>query len=634
MERRSPPENLVNATVRVFLASILLLAAACRDQSGSKARRLQLAVPASTSLEDLLPSPAGPSAPAYQPVSRLALRAPLGLPPIVESTGLTAYESSTALLDDGDDARSTWRFGTGEDGLRAALGSAAVDAGRARLAEAYRGYVGSAELRAALVGLLENHPVLSALAPALRLDLDEVQIASMSLHEGLWSDQDGDGSLEVPGSALTVVMTLPAFQVPTPAAPFPACAALVGDGTAPAELAGDSEITWVAPADASWRYRVKLVAHFGLADLSAVHGELWEPTDYPSQGARDAAEYDLGIFAGFLADPPAGLPGSDLIVSVEPDPEFADPTLHVISALARTAGDAECLRELDGWLASVAVLQPALAEDQTTPVGHLVQAYPPGIDAGDGVLDPGLSCLHDSAGNPLAVDGEPACATASGPIEVIAGPTAGTAQLVTPYTRLTASLPGIAPAVSLEIASCTSWPWDTMCTKRFGRGIRLCLAEWAIRSQVGDYWNIHLWQDAGKSAMQSAIKAGAYVLRGAIYVYMGSGETKFLVRLAAEKEGVAYAADVATNFTGKKVAGQSIKTARGGVYDLLVQAYKNSGVVTKTQPVAAGFVIDKVIDGLAQMAEVQATGWQDYSSDSHCKCGFEYRHPNYCDDGG
>lgn len=615
-------------TVRLALATIAIAAAGCSDDGDSTPHHLRLAPPASVALEDLLPSPAPASAPAYLPASRFAL-APSAA---VGATGLTAYEAGSALLDD-DEVADAWRFGTDEAGLRAALGDDAVDAGLARLASAYRGFVGSEALRGAVAELLARHPTLAALDPAGAWDLDGLRLVSMSLTDGLWSDVDGDGALESARSALAVRMTLPSFAVATPAAPFPACAAVLGDGSVPAAFAAESGRSWLDPADASWRWRVSLVAHFALADLAPVHDALWDRTDYPSQGGRDAAAHDLGLFAGFLADPAEGLPGSDLVVTVEPDPAFAEGTLHVVSALARTAGDAECLREVDGWLAEVTLLQPGLSVAQVAgaaPERHLVHAYPPAIDAGDGSIDPGLSCLHDAAGNPVQLASEPACATASGPVELLRPDPAGVAMLVTPYLRLSASLP-MASLSSFEIAPCTARPWSSLCTGRFGRGIKLCLAEWALRSQVGDYWNIHWSQSPGKAAAQTAIKAGAYVLRGLAYVYMGTGETKFLLKLAAAKEGPAYAANVATNLTGKSVAGHSISFAGGQFYKVLLAAYVQRAVVTKEPNVVASFAIDKVVDGLAQMAEVEAVGWQDYSSDSHCKCGFEYRHPNYCD---
>ncbi|HYG68079.1 MAG TPA: hypothetical protein VD838_10485, partial [Anaeromyxobacteraceae bacterium] len=532
------------------------------------------------------------------------------------------------------EAEDAWSFGTDEEGLRAALGDEVVDAGAARLADAYRGFLGSDALRDAIADLLAAHPTLSALDPAGAWDLEGLRIASMSLTDGMWADTDADGTLESSRSALTVRMTLPSFPVATPAAPFPGCGTLLGDGSAAAAVAADAGRTWVEPADASWRWRLTLVAHLALADLAPVHDALWDPTDYPSQGERDAAAHDLGLFAGFLADPAAGLPGSDLVVAVEPDPELAAGTLHVVSALARTAADAECLREVDGWLAEVALIQPSLTAAQLSgaaPEGHLLQAHPALLDAADGVEDPGLSCLHDAAGNPLQVASEPACATASGSVEVLQPDAAGPAMLVTPYLRLSASLPEAEALGSFEIAPCTEEPWSSMCTGRFGRGIRLCLGEWAIRSQVGDYWNIHWYQSPGKAAAQTAIKAAGYVLRAVAYVYMGTGETKFLAKLAAAKEGPAYASDVATNLTGKSVAGYSIKFAGKHFYDMLLAAYLKSGVVTKEPNVVASFAVDKVVDGLAQMAEVEAVGWQDYSSDSHCRCHFEYRHPNYCD---
>jgi hypothetical protein len=40
--------------------------------------------------------------------------------------------------------------------------------------------------------------------------------------------------------------------------------------------------------------------------------------------------------------------------------------------------------------------------------------------------------------------------------------------------------------------------------------------------------------------------------------------------------------------------------------------------------------IDMVVDLFAQGIQVTAVGWQDYSHGSHCACGFEFRHPDYC----
>ena len=112
---------------------------------------------------------------------------------------------------------------------------------------------------------------------------------------------------------------------------------------------------------------------------------------------------------------------------------------------------------------------------------------------------------------------------------------------------------------------------------------------------------------------------------------MGEGEVLPRIYLAAAKEGTPYLADLATKSTGHKIAGYGISTVGGQFYKLLLKAFLQEGLVTKEPNVVASFAVDRVIDGLAQMAEVEAVGWQDYSSDSHCACGFEYRHPNYCD---
>jgi hypothetical protein len=148
---------------------------------------------------------------------------------------------------------------------------------------------------------------------------------------------------------------------------------------------------------------------------------------------------------------------------------------------------------------------------------------------------------------------------------------------------------------------------------------------------VGDYWNIHFWQSPGKAAAQSAIKAGAYVLRGAAYVYLGGGDTRVLVRLAAVSEGSAYIADLVTNMTHKPVAGYAIAGYGAYATSVLVKVFQALGMLEKDPNIVASFTVDRVIDAFAQMAEVSAVGWQDYSDASHCRCGFEFRDPDYCD---
>ena len=83
---------------------------------------------------------------------------------------------------------------------------------------------------------------------------------------------------------------------------------------------------------------------------------------------------------------------------------------------------------------------------------------------------------------------------------------------------------------------------------------------------------------------------------------VGSGETKFLARLAAAKKGPAFASNVATNLTGKSVAGHSISFAGKFLYDMLLAAYRNGGVVTKEPNVVASFAVDGVRQALASSA--------------------------------
>ena len=318
--------------------------------------------------------------------------------------------------------------------------------------------------------------------------------------------------------------------------------------------------------------------------------------------------------------------------------------------MARAEGDADCLRDVDAWEATPSMLHAELAPAQLqglAPPNLMLQTYSPAMDAADGVTGEfGTTCLHNSAGQVLQVGDALACTTASGPLELEPLPQAGAApgtpqafSVVSPYQRIalraatggqcatsTGNLEGGLNHVRIGdfYWNCTNSKYAG-CTGRFGRGNRICMSEWIVHNQVGDYWNIHWYQHAWKASEQRLIKTGAYAVRAAISFYLGGRSW-----VGPLLEMLTFAGDVIDKASNTKIAGYSLSGAKavGGVVKEVATHFKDIGKDVKNA--GLGFAFDMAVDMFAQIAQVQATGWQDYSHDSHCVCGFQFNDPNYC----
>jgi hypothetical protein len=599
--------------------------AACGDTATAPSA-LEPAPPASAALADVLPRPAADVPFRVTAGAAFALRPSAttqgALPAGTRSYDLMSLQSEAL----GGEVQS-WRFGVDESGLRATLGDAEVDAGRARVADALGPLLARPEVRQGLAAAVAAQPSLQAIDLAGAWATEDLAIETLSLADGLFVDAEGDGVLETSRSALMLRVRLPAAAVETPPAPLPACDALLGDGSAPAARAAQEGLSYLRPADATWDRRIDLTVHVTLEDLAPAHAALWSPTSYVSSGERAAAAHDLAVFRRFLQDPAAHLVGAELSIALAPEEPLVQQTLAIVAALASAAGDVACLRQVDGWLAEPTILLSPLDAVHlagTAAPPFMVQAYDAQLDALDGVTDPGLVCLHDGGGDVVVVGSqELACATPSGPLMLVvaaASDGAPPAAVFTPYERLASRSAG---GLTAAFARCDAKPWSDMCTARFGRGIRLCMGDWAIRDQVGDYWNIHWTQSAKKAAAQVAIKAGGYILRGVVTFYMGSGAVLPRLMVAIASEGSAYLGDVVSHLTGSKVAGYSIHGYGAYVAFVWERAFMNWDLIKSSATFVESFVADRVVDGLAQMLEVTAVGWQDYSDGSRGMCGFE-----------
>jgi hypothetical protein len=280
----------------------------------------------------------------------------------------------------------------------------------------------------------------------------------------------------------------------------------------------------------------------------------------------------------------------------------------------------------------------------------LLHTYNATFDALDGVTGEfGTSCVHDKDGKVVPIDDTLACSTSSGPVELepstASSFTASPASLqvywvVTPYQQIEqravitqqcdAPVSAITPTPQLQHVKVGNIVWTctnqyAVCSRRFGRVNRVCMSEWLIHNQLGDYWNIHWGQSPWKSSTQSVIKAGAYVVRAVVSYCVGGRPWS-----GPALESMTYLGNVLDHALNTRIAGHSvtrIKTIGAVAYEAKTKLktigpdLKNAGIM---------FAFDKVVDLAAQVGQVEAVGWQDYANGSHCACGFKFRKSNCC----
>ncbi len=648
----SSSPRIVIAFVRTILclAVVTVTLSGCMDSNSTIPPDLH--VPANATLQGLLPDPTPMINLQFTNAKHYALSGS-SLPPLLTAMPTVRMEPVSALRRTVD--APAWAFGLGREELEVKLGSAAVVQAEKRLADYYARLFDHASTDAALRTAVQSFPHWVGVDTDSAQDLAGLRIDSVTLSSGESTDEDGNGDFETPQTMVTVTASLPNITLPTPTNALAGCTRLLADTASVAQHVEDTGITFIAPSAAAWQYRLTLTAHFYVAGLHQEHATLIEPgKGYLTMAQVAAAARNLGLFSHLLGNLHSlDIPSSDLLVSFVPAPALHQQTFAIISGMARTQGDADCLRDVDTWEANPSIIHAGLSPDQLqgrAPPDFLLHTYNATFDALDGVTGEfGTSCLHDKDGKIVQIGEMLACATASGPIELespdTSSFTATSASLqryrvVTPYQRIEqrtaiaqqcdAPVSTVSPAPQLQHVKVGDFVWTctskyAVCSRRFGRGNRVCMSEWLIHNQVGDYWNIHWTQNPWKSSTQSGIKAGAYVVRAVVSYYVGGRAWS-----GPALESMTYLGDVLDHALKTKIAGHSvtgIKTIGAVVYEASTKLktigpdLKNAGIM---------FAFDKVVDMTAQIAEVEAVGWQDYANGSHCACGFEFRHPNYC----
>ena len=607
-------------------------------------------ITASARVQDLIPDPAAPRTLQFAHSRHYGLTAsPTAA--LLTSVPTVRMEARGQTLK-GTAEAPVWSFGLGRDDLAVKLGSPAITQAEAGLAAYYSRLFGQTETRTDLQTMVQRYPQWATVDTSSANTLEGLRIDAISLTSGERSDEDSNGSYESAQTLVSVSMSLPPLRLPAPTNPLPGCSRLLADTEGVARYAAQSDMVFVPPGAAQWNYQIGLVAHFYVDNLALLHAGVMEPgKGYLTQAQMATAAENLALFSQLMGNiQTLDIPSSDLLVSFVPGRELAQQTLGLISGMARSEGDADCLRDVDAWEASPSLLHAGLTPAQLqglAPPRAMLQTYSPAMDAADGVTGEfGTTCLHNSAGQVLQVGDALACTTASGPLELEPLPQAGAApgtpqefSVVSLYQRiaLRAATAGQCATSSGNLEgglnhvrigdfywNCTNSQYAA-CTGRFGRGNRICMSEWIVHNQVGDYWNIHWYQHAWKASEQRIIKTGAYVVRAAVSFYLGGRSW-----VGPLLETLDYAADVIDKSSHTRIAGYSLTSAKatGFVIREVVTKFKNFGKNLKDAGI--GFAFDRAVDMFAQIAQVQATGWQDYSYDSHCVCGFQFNDPNYC----
>lgn len=196
--------------------------------------------------------------------------------------------------------------------------------------------------------------------------------------------------------------------------------------------------------------------------------------------------------------------------------------------------------------------------------------------------------------------------------------------------------PGTDKQVAMTAAACqgdtSNWAYlPHSRTPRFGRGIQWILAEWLIHNQVGDYKNIHWYQSVWKSGTQVAIKGGTFIFTTYLKLQSGAVEPDKggLAAVYLLETALPYFANVISNMGGRhskdfKIAGYSLSGVAFVSQLLAEKAVTNPTFLermgARIKNFVIGFVIDRLGQGLGQMLDVTAVGWQDFSDGSHLGC--------------
>jgi len=400
------------------------------------------------------------------------------------------------------------------------------------------------------------------------------------------------------------------------------------------------ETDFVHPQNAKWGYEIDVHLMFFTEDRSVAHeGALAAFSgDIITDEENSAVAKDSGLIIWFLENLNSHvIPSYDAIFVFKASHELTSGTLGIIQGYAKESEDTSCLMAVDAFMPESSVNIPHITGSAylDTDYTYFVHRYNSDLDDVNEGDEFGSSCLHDKNGSIVVVDGELACASASGPYSLTEDPAASKSgvksfKVGSPYktaAALVVSGEDILPEEVYGFAMtkttsgiCNAWPWNHLRTHRFGRGIRLAVSELAIHGQVADYWNIHYYQRPGSAGIQSAISAGAFVIKIVATNAIGGGSW-WGIALGTAGEAYKLAKKFNISIAGYRIGGGS--SSRMG--DLFAAIMRYATLSSSVKEYLTMIAVAQTVEAVAQMAQTQATGWQDYYSGSHKVCGYKFK---------
>lgn len=531
--------------------------------------------------------------------------------------------SDYALYSEQDTTQG-WSFVADKELLSYMLDADKVTEYESNISKFVEGILGHKSVATKLDEVVSKFPHFNGInSNDLSAEIHKVELTSVVIEDDV--SVQGGGTR----SAITLNFILP-FQYTAQIDGISACNEIINGLQA-------TDPTFITPANSNKEYEISVSLVFFVENLGLFNSAelLTTDKDTISSAEEQAVADSLGLLIWFLDGLNThDIPSYDALFTFQASNELAENTLGAIHGVAKGIEDIECLMAIDSYLPEASLVIPTITSDTylDTDYEYYIQTYSTELDLLTSGSEFGASCLYDKNGNIVTIDGESTCSTASGTYDLLKGGiifgeassmssvSADYSQkiVISPYQKIVQQNLTDHAGVSSTSNICNSEPWKSLSTPRFGRGIKLSLSEWAVHGQVADYWNIRWYQRAGSASAQTAISAGAFVVKLVVINAMGGIDwSDYAMSSASMIVKVVSKLDV--SIAGYKLGGET----NSKMGEFFVAALRFGALDAKNYLKRLG--VTQTVEALAQMAQTQATGWQDYYSGSHKVCGFQFK---------
>ncbi|QAR32418.1 hypothetical protein EP073_03085 [Geovibrio thiophilus] len=523
------------------------------------------------------------------------------------------------------DNMAGWAFGLDRDALEATLGESVASGYENSIAEFIDEIFTHPSVTAKLHAAVENFPLFSGVNDIASLStLHSVRLKSVSVADGVYTESGAQKSV------ITLNFILP-FELTSQNPDLSACS----DAITEIET-NDNLSEFISPVNTEWSYEISASLVFFADDLSGQHDEalLTKNSDILGEEEEAAAARNFGQIIWFLENLNSHqIPSYDAMFVFSASNSLISSTLGKIHGTAKGNEDVGCLMAVDALMPEAALIIPNITDESylDTDYEYYTHTYNDDLDGVTDGDEHGAACLHDKDGKIVIIDGESSCATATGTYDlsdnlsaagssVLSGMTAER-SVRTPYQKIVQGAEHSHDDVSVRSTSgiCNKSPWSHLRTPRFGRGIRLAVSEWAVHGQVADHWNIHWYQRPGSALAQSAISDAAYLIKLIAQDTLVGGSW-WGFAFASAGQAYKYASKFNISVAGHKMGGDT----NSRIGDLIVALIRYGTMASSVKQYLTSIGISETVDGIAQMIQTQATGWQDYYSGSHKVCGYQF----------